>query len=455
MTRALLAWAPVRGTFWSGVSGGCVTRWLLDKNPVSTLSVRTRLILEDGAWLPGHSSDMPPDSMARVFTMDDGIPIKEQADVLVKDAALPGRRDLSFRIGDTRIGDTHQRSDRLHAFQARTVLSDRASIRLDRDLETFQLAPPEWRAPPIGGGSTLGWDIDGIAGPSGNLDFTVAALAQFEDGEDFLIEMTCDSIRFDLQRGEAALVWRGIFVDETWGETTERIVIGVFPCGLPEETQRALLEQGLPRAVFTLAGNAEDIEAGRAAPPLRDEELAMARLTALGGGPGAPLLNDDEFEHISSELARGRRSEVLAKYGFDEIAWGTEEWAQGERAAGESAELSGDFADEDRSADIENKLTMRSPRQGSERPPLRIEEYARLSAHLEVRDPGRVLAEAKLSVRDLIELEEAINDAIERDPAVAAELSRLRTTFNAEVERARAEDLALLGLSPEEDLTPS
>lgn len=412
---------------------------------MSTLSVRARVLLDGDAWLPGHPSDAPPALMRRVVTIDDGAPIKDQADVFVSDEPLLRRAAISVRIGETNLTLDPASEP---PWTARASLRDQASVRLASDIEAFQLARPSRRASLIGEGATIGWSVGGVAGPSGALDFAVAALVHFDNGDASLVEMVCDSILLDIERARAELVWRGIYIDETWGEGTERILIGVVPGGVSGQTQVELLEQGLPRAVFTLAGDAKDIEERRAPPLMREEELAMERLAAWEEGPGAPTLSADEFAQISTELALGERSEVLAKSGFDEIAWGLEEWAQGEQAASQSAGLSGSLADEKNAGSIDVKP---APRRPPGRPRLDITEYARLLAHLEAREPGRVLAEAKLSVRGLFEIEEVMNGALESDKALADELERLRPTFQEEAKAAHAADLAAFGVDPEEE----
>ena len=449
MTRVLLAMVPIRGTFWSGIGGGCVTCWHIDGSPMSTLAIRTRASLNQEIWLPGDPSEIPPRMISRVPTFDDGIPLKDRADVFVDESPTLRRRRLSIRTGSTQFEDAFATEP---GWTEGSFLRDRASLRLDRDLETFQLAPPRRRAELLEEGVMIGWDIDGIHGSAGSLDFTVGALVHFKDDDATLVEMICDSVYIDVDRREIELVWRGSYLDATWGAEVERILIGVLPAGLEEDEQAELLEEGLPRAVFTLAATNDDIEARVAPPLLREEEVTMARLSSWENGPGAPVLSADEFAQISSEVSSSPRAEVLAVYGFDEIAWGLEEWAQGECVANESAELPDDLGDEDREGNIEVKpARMRAPSQKK----LDIADYARLSAQLEVREPARVLAEAKLSVGELLELEQTMSEALETNEGLAAEFDRLLPTYRDEAAKAHADDLMQLGLDPQEEVSTS
>jgi hypothetical protein len=446
LTRALLAWVPVRGTWWSGAGGGCVTHWLIDGSPLSALSVRTRVALDEEKWLPGDPEGAAPALTARVPTIDDGVVIKDFADVWVRETPLLRSHALTARIGDASLPGSLPAAAEWAAI---TSLRDRRAVRLRDEIASYQLAPPSWRCDLIEEGALVGWDIDGVAARRGTIDFAVGAVAHAQDGAARVIEMVCDSILLDVERGEADLVWRGIFLDPTWGEGLTRLVVGVLPRGVAEEDRLRLLEEGLARAVFTQAANADDIEAERPPPPLREEDLAMARLTTWEEGPGAPTLSAEEFALISSELAAGPRADVLSRYGFDEIAWGLEEWAQGERTANESADLPDDIADEEGGAGAhERGAPAVAPARAAR--DIDIEGYARLVAHLAVRDPARVLAEVKLSVNELIAIEEAMGDALEKDRALAAELDRLVPTFGDEVMRAHEGDLARFGLKVDE-----
>ena len=420
---------------------------------MAALSLRTRVVLADEGWLPGEPLDDAPDVAPWVPVIDDGVPLKEHADVFVRDD--PGLRDhaLVIRIDEASVP---QVALAVPGWAPTPSLRDRVSVRVPEEIEVFQRAAPEWRSVPFGEGARLGWDLDGIPAASGVVDFAIAALVHTDDDEAILVEMVCDSVVVDAARGEAELVWRGIFRDPAWGGETSRIVIGVLPRGVPEDAREAILEAGLGRARFTRAANAEDIAAQRSPPALGDEDVAMARMTAWEKGPGDARLGADEFALASSELARGPRHEVLARLGFDEISWGLEEWAQGEQRANESASFASEASEADEVEETgegrpEGGVSLPAPPSAAAPPGYDRAAYARLSAHLAVRDPGRVLAEAKLSIGDYIALEQGMQIEIEHDDALADEIDRLRSTFDEEVARAHAADLAQLGLDLEDD----
>lgn len=444
MTRALLAWVPIRGTFWSGLGGGCVTHWRIKRKLTSALAVRTRVSLQDDAWLPGHPSEFPPRAMGQIPTLDDGMPAKDSADVFVQASEGWRGRTISLQIVSTHIEDALAPEP---DWQERPFLRDGLNLKSADDLERFQLAPPRRRAELIRENATIGWNIDGIPGPAGALAFNVGALVHFKDSGSILVDMLCDSVYIDLDLREMELVWRGIYVDSQWGAHVERIVLGVLPPGLDEDAQIELLEEGLPYAVFTRGATNGDIEKHVAPPHLRDEEVTMARLSSWEKGPGACVLSTDEFVQISSELSSGPRARVLEAHGFDEIAWSREEWAQSERVANESAELPDDFGDDDGRANVDVKPSRArvAPKK------VEIAEYAKLSAHIEVRDPARVLAEVKLSVGEFVALEETMAEALDEDEALASEFSKLLPTYRHEAALAHAADLERLGLEAEDE----
>ena len=445
MTRALIAWVPVRGTFWSGLSGGCVTHWCMNRTFTSTLAVRTRVSLDGDAWLPGDPSDTPPTMTNRAPSLDDGVAAKDAADVFVESAAGFLRRTITARFGKTRIEDLLAPD---FGWCAPPFSRDGGALDLDTDVEALQLAPAHRRAAMFGENTALGWEVDRLGGPSGSLGFVVGALVFFQDKAPILVEMLCDSVYIDLVQQQMELVWRGIYLDDSWGVDVERILVGVLPPGLDEENQVRLLEEGLAHAVFTWSAINEDIENQSAPPPLDEDEQAMARLSSWDEGPGACVLGADEFAKISAELSTGKkREEVLAAHGFDEIAWSREEWAHSERIANESAEMPDNLGDEESTDNLQIK-PIRAPTTPKK---IDLAEYARLSAHLEVRNPARVLAEAHLSVAEFVAIEQSMSEALDADPDLAQEFERLVPTHNEEAQRAHATDLEQFDDDDDED----
>lgn len=445
MTRILLAQVPTRTTFWSGISGGCVTHWNIDGTPSSSLSVRTRVRLDENDWLPGHPSDRPIEPSRNVPTWQDGVPIKDNADVFVDPVTGFRGRTITLRIGSSRINDAlapNPASWKEPAFRR-----DRVVIKVKRDAESLQLAPFPKRAELFGAKAPIGWDIDGVQGPSGLLGFTLGAFVQFKENDPILVEMLCDAIHVDMNQIELELVWRGIYFDPSWGADVERILIGILPPDLDEDAQIERLEEGLPLAVFAWAATSEDIEKQVAPPPLQEEQLAMVRLSTWENGPGACMLTQDEFSQVSSELALRPRGEVLAAHGFDEIGWSREEWAQSERIANESASLPDDFGDDETNAAIQVKPV----RPAFTPKKIELEEYARLSAHLELRDPARVLSEAKLSVNEFLVIEETMSSMIDADDAMAATFETHITKYREEAQLAHKADLERLGMDDQDE----
>ena len=445
MTRVLLAWVPTRTTFWSGISGGCVTHWNIDGTPSSSLSLRTHVRLDEDVWLPGNPSDRPLEAPPRVPTWQDGIPIKESADVFVVPAPGLRGRTITLKIGSTRIEDALAPNPT--SWTEPGFRRDCVSIKVKRDAESLQLAPFQKRAELFEAKASLGWDIDGIQGPVGTLGFTVGAFVRFKEGDPILVEMLCDAVYVDTNRGELELIWRGIYFDNTWSADVEHILIGILPPDLEEDAQIERLEEGLPLAAFSYAATSDDIEKQVAPPRLREEDLAMARLSTWENGPGACILTQDEFSQISAELASRPRGEVLDAHGFDEIGWSREEWAQSERIANESASLPDDLGDDDKNADIQVKPV---------RPPftprkIEISEYARLSAHLELRDPARVLSESKLSVNEFLIIEETMATLIDGDEALAAAFDTHIAAYRAEARTAHKADLERIGMDDQDE----
>lgn len=449
MTRVLLAWVPTRTTFWSGLSGGCVTYWNIDGTPTSALSLRTRVRLDEDVWLPGDPSERPIEMPPRVPTWQDGIPIKDNADVFVAPAPGLRGRTIALQIGSSRVDDALAPNP--PSWKEPAFRHDCVAVKLERDAESFQLAPFHKRAELFEAKASLGWDVDGLQGPAGTLGFGVGAFVQFKEQDPILVEMLCDAVYVDLNRGEWELVWRGIFFDNHWGADIERILIGILPPDLEEDARIERLEEGLPLAVFSWSATSDDIEKELAPPRLRDEDLAIARLSTWENGPGACLLSQDEYSQISSELAARPRGEVLGAHGFDEIGWSREEWAQSERIANESASLPDDLGDDDKNADIQVKPV----RPAFTPKKIEIAEYARLSAHLELRDPARVLSESKLSVNEFLVIEETMTTLIDGDEALAAAFDTQLATYRAEARSAHEADLERLGVDVQDEPSPS
>lgn len=442
MSRVIVATAPVRGTFWSGLDNACVTHWRIDGTPVTTFSVCTRMILEGSSWLPGNPSSLPFDLPRRAPTIDEGMPIKNNADVIVRGAARFTGRTITLRTGNAVIPNVLAPGVQ---WPARSPLRDGISVSLAEDLSTFQLAPMPLQIPHLGPGSAIQWDVDGVTGPSGAVDFSIAVEVDLDDDTSISLDMIGDSLTIDLERNEANLVWRGMFVDRAWGRTTERFVVGVVPDDTTKSLRDELLDAGLARAHFSYAANGDDVHLQTIPPALTAEDLTMARLSAWDRGPGSPALDAEEFAIIAAELDAGPRKDVLERHGFDEISWGAEEWAHAERTANENIEIPDDQTEDSNAAERHVPPALPVGQTMS------IVEYARLSAHLEVRDPGRVLEETKLSVRALVGLEMTMTEAMEQDPALAEEFERAWPTFREEVARAHAADLARTGIAADED----
>ncbi|MFO0617582.1 MAG: hypothetical protein U0414_33620 [Polyangiaceae bacterium] len=447
MRRHLVALTPIRGAHWSGVRGVTVSRFFTNSYPMTSVCVRVVARLDEGSWLPGEPVEAMPglfvDTLPR---RDDAMPIKGSADVTAayEGAEILRERRVEVTSAGARIA-LDPRAERLEPapFQDGTI------VFLESDLPRFHRVREEQRLQDVG--PDIAWHIDGETAASGVLGFTIGVRADFTDGERLLVPMSIDGVEVRLLDRSVELVYRGLFVEGS-GRLVDRLVIGVLP-GSERESEDVSreLDGALSAAWFGLAASADDAASGRRPPELDDDRRAAARLSAWSDGPGEPSLTPEEYRSVQSELQRRPRAEALAAHGFDEISWTREEWAVGEILARGGQAASDVDADDDaalRSASLdpalEAWLAALTPARATEGAPplLDLDAFAKLSAHVSVRDPARVLGEAKMTVSEYVAREADVLAALDEDPAAADAFaaSVARYTLEAEelAERERA-----------------
>ena len=443
MTRQLVAIAPIREAHWSGLRGVGATGFGAGVDRFVAVSVRVRIGLDTGVWMPG----LPIDTFRALFVNslpsdDDLVPIKDAVDVSASFEGVTALRDKSLEV---RSGEGRALIDgRAPALDAPPV-SDGASISIERDAKRFQHAPPEARLGALKG--DLSWSIDGATAAEGEIGFGVALRADYSDGLRSVIDMHVDTVHLLLAERAAELVYRGLVVDSP-GRLLDRLIIGVVPKSKSDDDVSALLDAGLPTARFVYAANVDDARKRTRPPEPSEEEMVAARMSAWSEGPGEPSLTPDEYGAIVAELARRPRKEVLADNGFDEISWTREEWAVGELLARASREMGRAGAGNDAgepSLDPEMQEWVDAMRPRAAKGAVDLDAFARLFAHLSTRDPGKVLAERQLSVAEFMAMEAAVAERVDADPREADKLEAL-------VEKHRPEALALAERETEEEV---
>lgn len=456
--RFLVAMAPIRGAHWSGLRGVTATRWAIDTTPMISVAVRVSAVLDGDDWLPGT----PETSFDGLFLEgppepDDAVPIKGSADV----TASFGQSSILARSA-IEVASAGARATPIdHA--ARTPvgpLDPNRGVVIARDLDRFHHAPPSARLPAIG--ATLAWTIDGAEAAKGKLGFTIGCRADFVDGGQLLFTTGVDSLR--VRPGEHAvdLVFRGIFVDEP-GRLLDRIVVGVVPETRPAEAIEEgadapaewgpLFDAALPIAAFALSASFIDATTGTRPPELTAEERDAARVSAFSDGPGEPSLTPEEHRAIRAELARRPRKEVLAEFGLDEIAWTREEWAVAEILADAGRSTMDAPDDEDAEPALDARAAIWTEAMKPARPTkLDLDACARLQAHLTAREPGKVLAEAGMTVAEYVGLEAALSDRLDDDAAASERFDALVAKYTPEAqEKAAAEERETIGADEDED----
>ena len=74
-----------------------------------------------------------------------------------------------------------------------------------------------------------------------------------------------------------------------------------------------------------------------------------------------------------------------------------------------------------------------------------------MSAHLELRDPARVLSESKLSVNEFLIIEETMATLIDGDEALAAAFDAHIAAYRAEARTAHKADLERIGMDDQDE----
>ncbi len=244
------------------------------------------------------------------------------------------------------------------------------------------------------------------------------------------LELFCDTMVIDTDRELVTLLWRGeVPVSSQAAHEVELLIVALLPRDEPDAIDDALRE--LPRGRFFYARSAADFEPGAPPVPEVSTQLTMARYATWGSTLGPkPTIALERYAQISAELGEQRepRADTLARHDFDEDRWTLEERGWVEAIAGGGVEGEGSLAEE------YGKLFVAAQERLADPAELRrtIADFARITVRMERRDPGKVLAEEKLSLSVWMRLDRRIGAAADRDEALAAELTRL-----LEEERAR------------------
>jgi hypothetical protein len=242
-----------------------------------------------------------------------------------------------------------------------------------------------------------------------------------------------DTVTVDLDRRAVDLVWRCVFRGTLDG--IGRVIVG-FGLDLPEEAEARWIKllAELPRGRFSLSHTIEDVDLGRDPPELDEASLAMAKLEAWESPMGpTPTISLETYAAVTAELLEGRdtRPMVLAKHDLDEERFAIEEKAWASQLA-EVPEEEPSLASELGALILEAQDALAHPAEEA----LGIPEYALLYAHMERREPTRVLAEHRLldlgdggpkrplSQAAFMRLERKIDRLLEEEPARQAELDQ-------------------------------
>jgi hypothetical protein len=306
------------------------------------------------------------------------------------------------------------------------------------ELEACQLAPPSRRVPfdePIDS-----MELEGFFEAPEPVEIALPVLTprvlvdRRGTGSELTEEPTVlDTLTVDLDRRAVDMVWRCVFRGRLDG--IGRVILG-FGLDLPEEAEARWIKllAELPRGRFSLSYAVEDVDAGVDPPELDEPSLAMAKLEAWESPMGpTPTISLEAYAAVTAELLEGRdtRVMVLAKHGLDEERFAIEEKAWASQLS-EVPEEEPSLASELGVLIIEAQDALAHPAEDA----LGIPEYALLYAHMERREPTRVLAEhmlldlgdgrpkRPLSQAAFMRLERKVDRLLEEDPGRQAELDR-------------------------------
>ncbi len=306
------------------------------------------------------------------------------------------------------------------------------------ELEACQLAPPSRRVPfdePI---DSL--ELEGFFEAPEPIEIALPVLTprvlvdRRGAGSELTEEPTVlDTLTVDLDRRAVDMVWRCVFRGTLDG--IGRVVLG-FGLDVPEEAEARWVKllAELPRGRFSLSYAVEDVDAGVSPPELDEPSLAMAKLEAWESPMGpTPTISLEDYAAVTAELLEGRdtRAMVLAKHGLDEERFAIEEKAWASQLA-EVPEEEPSLASELGALILEAQDALAHPAEDA----LGIPEYALLYAHMERREPLRVLAEhllldlgdggpkRPLSQAAFMRLERKVDRLLEEEPGRHAELDQ-------------------------------
>lgn len=306
------------------------------------------------------------------------------------------------------------------------------------ELEACQLAPPSRRIPfdePIDS-----IELEGFFEAPEPIELSLPVLTprvlvdRRGAGSELTEEPTVlDTLTVDLDRRAVDMVWRCVFRGRL--DEVGRVVLG-FGLDVPEETEARWIKvlAELPRGRFSLSTTMEDVDAGIDPPELDEPALAMAKLEAWESPMGpTPTITLEEYAAVTAELLEGRdsRALVLAKHRLDEESFAIEEKAWASQLS-EVPEEEPSLASELGALIIEAQDALAHPAEDA----LGLPEYAMLMAHMERREPMRVLAahplldygdggpRRPLSQAAFMRLERTIDRLLEEEPSRHSELEQ-------------------------------
>ena len=267
--------------------------------------------------------------------------------------------------------------------------------------------------------------------PRAIVDYTEAGSSPVD------VELRLDTLCVDLDDRTVSATYRGHAETSPTPRTdVDRILLGWAAPGdwaeSPGEAWRAALRE-LPRGTFGWAWERDDALAGRAPPSLDEDQLAMARYETWDFLEAAePQLPPEDAATIAATLleAGAPRRETLARHDLDEYTWSIEERAWAEH-------LSQKSRDEDDTTAARYAAAFASAQQSLETPREReisLAEYAALSVRAFRGDPMKALAEVGLGLGAWMRIERRFQAQAGADPAIEAEIARLRDEEEARLD---------------------
>lgn len=477
MMRVPVAYSPVAGVSFGGL--GPLGLFRYHREDERRVAVLLRVTLVGNGEVLGIASPCAPSPgeqahfMSR-FSAAELAPWRSEIDVILRGTVDGRGEDESFVVQI----DQWQRELRAASARApvdlhRCVETDGAPLETrtpeastedeaydDTRASAYQVSalrvPPEAVASPTPvlrlSRRTSGRPMETVLG--GSLGFRLGVEAHERDGSVSPLEMVIDTVVFDASARSVEVIYRGEIVEPD--APLERFVVHASANAAEPGTLRDPM-----RAEFAYAVVPEDATHGDGLAPLMSaDEREIALYSTWHDESPRASLETAEAARISAELlvSREPRHVVLERHGLTAYEWNLEEAALA-MALGAAAHATGTASVRDEAPDDSESESESPPKESAAdvyaaahaselarhpTPDLSLREAARITAHLAIRAPERVLDEANLSIGTWLKVDAALRERLAENESARTEFEEEVLSFEEEARAARERDMPFL-----------